>query len=77
MKIIFQENGKYAIDFNQLTRSTGVFYKTHDLLNGGGNYMDPIRELLLGSGYTANKVRAMSDEECTAEWDEICSRYTT
>ncbi|MFG0235398.1 hypothetical protein [Brevibacillus brevis] len=34
MKIIFQENGKYAIDYKQLTRSTGAFYKTHELLNG-------------------------------------------
>lgn len=37
MKIIFQKNGKYAIDFKQLTRSTGAFYKTHDLLNGKGH----------------------------------------
>ncbi|BAH44537.1 hypothetical protein BBR47_35600 [Brevibacillus brevis NBRC 100599] len=38
--------------------------------------MNEIREMLMGSGYTAEEVTALSDEECRAEWDELCSRYT-
>ncbi len=33
MKSVFQENGKYAIDYKQLIRSTGALYKPHDVIN--------------------------------------------
>ncbi|WP_016741565.1 MULTISPECIES: hypothetical protein [Bacillales] len=48
--------------------------KARKRLTGG---VSPMREVLVGSGYSAEEVKAMSDEECRAEWDELCSQYTS
>lgn len=35
------------------------------------------QKLLLESGYTKEDLKAMSDEECQAEWDDLCTKSPT